>query len=371
MEKVKRKKGFAWKEKISINGQILTKTCERKADAELWKNQKKREKIDIEIHGAPLIKNITLLEFSKIWFSHKPNLARRSCESYRSALSCYLLKPLGHMYLKDIKLRNAQEIMAELRTMKLSQSRIKLVRGVLINLLSDAVRWEYLQHHPLKNLDPIKLDDPDEIYWLEYEVIAFLNANRDDEHYALYVTALNTGMRIGEILGLRWSRVDFATNQIEVSCQRNREGIVNKTKNGKTLHLPMNPTLKKILLALRIENRARGETKLLDLVFCKRNGDMINTEHFSERVLKEAIKRAQVKEICFRNLRTTFAANFCMKGGDLYVLSKILNHSSVDITAKKYAHLHPSYMKKATDHISFEATSPYLATAHLQLVASD
>jgi integrase len=200
------------------------------------------------------------------------------------------------------------------------------------------------------------------MYWLSHEVLAFLNVVQSDQHYALYVTALNTGMRRGELLGLQWDKVDFPNKQIEVSRIRDRYGIKNTTKTGKIVFIPMNDIVIKTLLTLKQEARA------LDFVFVELNGKQIDLEHVSNRPFKKAIEKAQVRPIKFHNLRSTFAANFCMNGGDVYTLSKILNHSSVEMTSKKYAHLHPSYLLNAIQNVAFEANSPDLAHNHLRVV---
>lgn len=362
MEVIKRKSGNHYREKIFIHNKLITKTFKRKADAETWKKTKQREKDNAEALGTPAITDITLSAFTKLWFQNKSELAPRSIESYSSALSCYLVPAIGHLRLRDIRIAHAHSVIAELKTNKLSPSRIKLVIGVLNQLLNDAIKWDYLMYHPFKNLQKIKVPAPPEKYWMPHQIKAFLNANFEDEHYAIYVLALNTGMRIGEIMGLQWNKVDFENEQIEVSYQRSRHGLKNKTKSGKIAYVPMNEVLTRVLRSLKQESRS------LDFVFAKRNGEMINSEHFSERILKKAILRAGVEVICFRNLRTTFASNYVMLGGDILVLSKIMNHSSVAITHKKYAHLHPSYMKGTTKHIAFEADSPDLAHAHLRIV---
>lgn len=167
-----------------------------------------------------------------------------------------------------------------------------------------------------------------ERYWLPHEVLAFLNGTQNDQHYALYVTALNTGMRRGELLGLQWDKVDFLNRQIEVSRIRDRYGIKNTTKSGKIVSVPVNDIVLKTLLSLKREGRA------LDFIFVNKDGGQIDLEHVSNRILKKAITTAQVKAIKFHNLRSTFAANFCMNGGDVYTLSKILNHSTVEMIFK-------------------------------------
>ena len=73
-----------------------------------------------------------------------------------------------------------------------------------------------------------------------------------------------------------------------------------------------------------------------------------------EREFRKAILQADVPLIRFHDMRATFAANVCMApGGDLYALSKILGHSNVDMTVKRYAHLHNDFLKKVASSVNF------------------
>ena len=109
----------------------------------------------------------------------------------------------------------------------------------------------------------------------------------------------------------------------------------------------------------------------ISAVFTHKDGKEIYLEHLSDRIFKEAMTRAGVSKIKFHNLRSTFAANFCMSGGDIYTLSKILGHSKVDMTAKRYAHLHSSHMKRAVEIIAFEANGSQMAHGKFELIASN
>ena len=124
-------------------------------------------------------------------------------------------------------------------------------------------------------------------------------------------------------------------------------------------------------VVLKTLTELKKVTTSLDYVFVDENGMPPFLEHVSDRLFKRAIMRAKVPEIKFHNLRATYAANYCMNKGNIYSLSKILAHSKVDTTTKKYAHLHPSFLLKEMETVSFEAESPQSAHGHLELVASD
>lgn len=130
----------------------------------------------------------------------------------------------------------------------------------------------------------------------------------------------------------------------------------------------MNDVTLRTLLSLKDQKRS------LNLVFVGLDGLAPDLEHVSDRLFKKCIDLAGVKRIKFHNLRSSFAANFCMNGGDVYTLSKMLGHSTVEMTSRKYAHLHPSHLLKASHIVSFEADSeegsPELAPNHLRVVES-
>ena len=101
----------------------------------------------------------------------------------------------------------------------------------------------------------------------------------------------------------------------------------------------------------------RKEKRNLEYVFCDKRGKQVKFMHLTERHFKKACERAEVKRIRFHDLRTTFASNYVMNGGDIFTLSKILGHSSVEMTQKRYAHLHSSFMKKESNIINFSGNN--------------
>lgn len=366
METLKRENGsIRYRAKVYINNKPTTKLFERKADAEKWKRLKQNEKEQIETYGMPIIQDITLQEFSKIWQQNQVGLSARSMDSYQGVLKKYLLPMFGREKLKNFKIHHAQKLISYLHDNGIGPVRINFIIVFFKQLFNEAIKWDYLLHHPLKNLKKIKVPPIKEQYWLPTQVAQFLNANEHDDYYALYVVALNTGMRRGELLGLKWDKVDFINGQVEISRIRDRYEIKETTKTGKIVYVQMNEVVLKTLKKLK------SESHTLEFVFTNKDGSQINLEHLSDRLFKAAIERAGVTRIKFHNLRSTFAANFCMNGGDIYTLSRILGHSTVEMTAKRYAHLHSSHMKKAVQIISFEANSSRLAHGHLSIVASE
>ena len=159
--------------------------------------------------------------------------------------------------------------------------------------------------------------------------------------YALYATAIYTGMRAGELAGLRWDDVDLKTRLITV--QRSFHG---PTKGGEVRYVPILDPLLPIL------EHWRGLGIGGDAVFTGQTGRMLLKsgrvyEEILHRVLARAGFRSTTKQngnqkpyIVFHDLRHTFASHWMMRGGDLFKLQKILGHKTVQMTMR-YAHLQP------------------------------
>ena len=139
--------------------------------------------------------------------------------------------------------------------------------------------------------------------------------------------------------------------RIEIARIHDSFRLKNTTKTGLIRHIPINSAAFEVLAKL-FRNKTHSK-----LVFSRENGQPLNTNHISNRPFKKAVERAGVRKIRFHDLRTTYASNFVMSGGDIFALSKLLGHTSVEMTAKKYAALHPRFMKEVAETVCFNGDS--------------
>lgn len=345
METIKDKqtgKAISYREKVYINNKAhISPTFRRKTDAVSWKAKILAERNTLSAQGISFDPSMTFDKFSQIWLDSKrsENLAQRSLDSYRSTISVHLAPFFKNKLLSKITQADGLQFRQHLTTnTELCNNRINFVLRILKQIFNDALRWDYVIKSPLKNLNFLKLPDRPLSYWNHPQIELFLSANQDNEYIDLFELALNTGLRKGEILGLCWDKVDFNRSFIEISRTVDRYGIKDKTKTGKIRHISLNRRATEIL-SKRHENRIHPS-----LVFTESNGEPIKENHLNDRIFKKAVIRAEVPMIRLHDLRTSFASNFVMGGGDIFVLSKILGHSSVEMTAKKYAHLSPQHL---------------------------
>ena len=352
MEIVKRKiKKNGYREKIYVNGKPITSDVfDRKLDAKKWKVRKKAEADKIKALGSIYIKDIRFKDFCGNFISNKSSLSKRTVDSYKNIIEQYLIPSLGKRNLRDIRLQDAENIKSTLLKLnKLSISRINNVMNLLKIVLSEAVRTDYLYSSPLRNFKLIPKQKKELVYWLPNEVQRFLDANANDYYLPVYILILNLGIRKGECFGLQWDCIKFDTRQIIIKYNKTRYGLQSETKSKKARYLPMNDVVYDELRKLE------SEKKCLEYVFTTPKGKPIDYQHFTIRQFYKAVERSGVRKITLHNLRTTFASNFVMNNGNIFTLSKMLGHSSVQVTESSYAHLHSTYLQDQCNVVSFGA----------------
>lgn len=210
---------------------------------------------------------------------------------------------------------------------------------LLISMLRVAHDRGWLVRLPKIKKPKISLCDTDFSYLRTVEERdRFLRSAFDEEEqvYTLYTTATFTGMRCGEVAGLRWDCVDFERRLIHVI--RSYEG---PTKSGKGRFVPILDPLLPVLRAWRLKSRG-------DFVFINRSDKMYtDSSRIFQEVFQRVLQRAGFPRgyITFHDLRHTFASHWMMGGGGMFDLQKILGHSDPKMTMR-YAHLSPEAFAK-------------------------
>lgn len=260
----------------------------------------------------------------------------------RARLKIYLLPVWGELRLDALTLAHGTSLRAELAK-KLKPSTVNNIIKLARKLLADAADWNLIRKSPFDKLK--RLVDPERpfAYWMPEERDRFLTYARtaDADFYDLVAVAVHTGMRIGELLGLRWDVVDFTRGVIMVrrsQCQMTG-ALREQTKNGKFRELPMNKVVAEVLRARRGLGKA-GDQAVFEIAFPKNAASK----------LRRMAKNAGVRPIRFHDLRHTFASLMAMAGVDLALLRDLMGHSTYAQTLR-YAHLHPSRLVGATDRL--------------------
>src|SRR5437870_294727 len=234
-------------------------------------------------------------------------------------------RPLGQITRTEIEAWR-REKMASCRPATINRDLSRLR-----HMLNLAVKWELLEESPMQGIKFLRENNARTRY-LSLEESQRLIASCMAPHIrALVSVALHSGMRLGEILNLRWYDLDFSSGFI----------LVRDSKNGESRHVPMDATLSALF-------RAYPHRLGTDLVFSSSRGGRIVDVRTG---FLNSCKRAGLTDLHFHDLRHTFASQFVMAGGDLYILKEILGHKSITMT-QRYAHLSPTYKIKAIDRMN-------------------
>ncbi|MEZ4819964.1 MAG: site-specific integrase [Bdellovibrionota bacterium] len=213
----------------------------------------------------------------------------------------------------------------------------------MLNVAMD-LNWLYIKPKIKK---PKLVQTPYKYLQTKSEIRLFLETakNFQDGTFELYATAIFTGMRAGEIAGLRWNDIDLNKRLIRV--QRSFNG---PTKSGKERVVPILDALLPLLKHWRLKNP-------LQVVFPNSVGNLRQpSDRIFQEVFQKCLKKAGLNRIKFHDLRHTFASHWMMNNGSLYRLKDILGHSTIKMT-EHYAHLAPHLYKEDYGRLTFNLES--------------
>ena len=173
------------------------------------------------------------------------------------------------------------------------------------------------------------------------------------ELHVLFLMALRTGMRLGELLAVQWGDLDLVDRFVEV--QRNLvSGKLTTPKNTNTRRVDMSAQLAEALTRHRAAAKAdalKAGTPLAVWVFTNRDGAPLDGDNLRRRVFEKALTKAELRHVRIHDLRHTFASMLIQNGESLAYVRDQLGHSSIAITVDTYGHLVPGSNRAAVDRL--------------------
>lgn len=362
--KVRQRKG-AWWLYIDFQGQRRARRVGDRKAAELAATKIRAKLAEGDLSSlsksAPSI-GVTFSQYAETWLTVTAGQTCKFTTSrvYASNLTKHINPAIGSKALKDIVRADLRILIASCRAKGLSPKSIENVSRTVSSILTQAVEDGHLTGNPAFRLGKhIRQGDhmkPEIRPFTREEAAAFLAVAKDSapREYPLFMTALRTGMRLGELLGLEWGDIDFAGRFIEV--RRNRvAGRVTTPKSGKGRRIDMSSQLTEILRGLlthrKEERLKRGWSELPDAVFCTEGGTPLDGDNLRHRVFYKTLDRAGLRRIRFHDLRHTFATLLIQNGESLAYIRDQLGHSSIQITVDTYGHLVPGANRQAVDRL--------------------
>lgn len=314
---------------------------------------------------------LTFGEYLQRWLNdYKVRLSPTTQRRYQQILNLRVIPQLGMIPLQKLKPIHIKEFYRNLiekgrldKDTPLSQASLTYHHRVLHKALQCAVEDELLTHNimdavPLPKIQKsVEIDDDTDIdekvkVLDNHQVDQMLKAAKQTPYYELLFLAVHTGLRRGELLGLRWKDIDFQAGTLSVRqtlAYTPEKGCFfkpPKNKNSRrTIKITQPPEVIQILKQHRknqIELRLMYEKKYEDhdLVFCQPNGKPIHPDTLSSW-FPDFMVRIGLPKLNFHCLRHTHASLMLKAGADMKVVSVRLGHSSIRITYDLYSHLIP------------------------------
>ncbi len=259
------------------------------------------------------------------------------------------------MPLGNLKPMHVRELLAGMTADGKSSGEQFRALKTLRAALEDAVRLEQIGRNVARLVKLPKVTRREMQCLDRDQAKAFLNAAKTDRFCAMYVLALDTGMRPGELFGLHWPDMDFEAGAVFVRQTVEEIGGKCRLKEPKT-----KASKRRILIAPRTvaalaEHRktllAEGRDVKTGPVFPDTDGGFIRLPNLRLRSFLPIVKRAALPAIRLYDLRYTVATLLLAADVNVKVVSERLGHESIEITLKHYAHALPSMQKRAADAI--------------------
>ncbi|MDP9476960.1 MAG: site-specific integrase [Actinomycetota bacterium] len=293
----------------------------------------------------------TLAAFLDGWLdgSVRGSVKPSTYESYERVIRNHLKPGLGRRKLKALAPDHVQHFYRVKLDADLAPGTVRLMHAVLNRALDQAVRWGVIGRNVCKATTPPQ-PNPEEIKPLDAEnTKRLLEAARGNRLEALYVVAVTAGLRIGELLGLKWEDLDGNAGVLRVRRTK------SQAKTGPTFTTPKNGKGRSIRLtrqaveALKAHKAAQNAERLRagdlwqdnGLVFCTQGGRPLDFHNIRVASFKPLLVRAGLPHMRFHDLRHTCATLLLSRGHHPKLVQELLGHASVALTLDRYSHVLP------------------------------
>lgn len=321
--------------------------------------------------------SMPLEDWMQLWIAnYKPDLKVTTRESYELYINVHIKgSEIGKIPLNKLKTTDLQrfynaKLKCECKNQKqtLSPTTVRYINLIIKGALKQAVNNRMIQENVTDGVVLPKKRKVEITPLTREEVMRFLETAKDDRLYTLYLLEVMTGLRRGEILGLKWEDVDFKAGRLKVihnlyrvnNTDKDAESkyklvlLTPKTESSKRT-IPLNQFMVEELLRHKKEQerekRLYGEDyRDLGMVFCKLDGDYISPREFL-RQYQRLLQKAGLERKRFHDLRHTVASLLINANENPKVIQQLLGHSTISTTLDIYAHVMDQTLNRSVDNL--------------------
>lgn len=303
----------------------------------------------------------TVAQFLDAWLDDVVEVSARpnTLTSYRGALK-HVSAAIGNIQLQKLTPQHIQRLLRERQAAGMART-AALILAVLRKACSQAVKWGLLARNPCDGVERPKIVRKEFRALNPEEAQRLIRASEGERLGALFVLAVTCGLRLGELLGLRWRDVDLDAGTLTVRQQlqwvatdgKRREPDFSEPKSKKSRRTIALPTA--ALGALKSHRARQAEERLrlgeawqdYDLVFTTEVGTPLSPSNVRNRAFLPLLQRAGLPRVRIHDLRHSAASLLIGAGESLKTVQEMLGHSSISLTADVYGHIGLAQQKAA------------------------
>ncbi len=363
-----RKNGNTWSFRIDVGknhetGKRLqkyksgfpTKKAAELAKAELITTVKKE--------GYLTPSNVTFKQLIIDWLEtvHKIEVQPTTYEKTLGIVRNRIIPSFRFALVQDIKSFDLQQFLTKLLKEGLSPAYVKTIHNILSKAFRTAIDWELISKNPIQGVKSPSIKKSNKKIWNTNEIKMFLDTCTELRWKVAFTLAISTGIRRGELLALKWSKVDFKEKTIlineSLACTKELGLFFKEPKTKSSIRKILLPeSVINLLIQLKIEqDRVKlslgAKYHLNDLVISTYDGKPIHPRNLA-RKFKQLIGKTDLKEINIHGMRHSNATLLMKQNVNPKIVSERLGHSNVGITLDFYSHTDLEIQKRATESLN-------------------
>lgn len=324
-------------------------------------NRKLTEALRNTARGLPVApERLTLAAYLTRWLDLEAKLDKRESTWIRYEECCrlHIIPALGRIPLHQLGPQDLNRLYANMLKAGYSPTTVHYQHRTLHKALHDAMRADLVARNVADLDNPPKRTVYEAQTFTQVQARAFLDAIREDRFYALYILAIMTGMRQGELLALTWDALDLDAGTLAVRTSHRRQRGHFTVNAPKTVagHRPL-ALASVAVIALRQHRTRQAEERLqlgaawadATLVFPNELGARMAGYTFYKGRYLPILRKTGLPEIRFHDLRHTFSTFLLLLGIDPKIVADMLGHASVTITQNLYQHVMPEMQRDASN----------------------
>ena len=355
----------------SKTGREIRPAVYGKSEREAWKLLERV--IERNEHGQPLQDSkMKFGDWITSWLDNHVKVRNRltTWENYKWVADTHIIPTVGKFPIKNLRPNHLQELYRQKlesgrgdKTGGLSARTVQLIHRICHAALEQAVREDLIVRNVAQSVSLPKRQRKEMRAMTEEQVRTFLQANKDDPMFAAFFMLVSTGMRRGEVLGLKWSDVDLKNQTVYVQ----RSWVKSQTQSAKFSEpktamsrrvIPLSTESVDVLLQHGnkqdiIKKEREEESKKYEdqnLIFCADDGNPLYPGTLNTYMIK-ALKRAGLPKFRMHDIRHTFASLMIARGVPIKVVQELLGHTTIQMTLDTYTHVMPGMKEGAMEQL--------------------